>query len=236
LRSVAVGLALAVAAAAAYLAARETSIFAVAELRVVGAPPPVAAEVRRALEPVMGKSLVSLATPSLDRRLAPLPDVVSARYDRAYPDTLVVYVTAEQPAVVLRRASEAWLVSARGRVLRALPPRSGLALPRVWVPRSVEVSPGAIVPDQTVRRALRTLVPIMRDPLPVAPRTVRARGELTLALRNGTEVRLGDASRLALKLEVARRVVPLAGGARYVDLSVPERPVAGPYPQVEGLG
>ena len=42
------------------------------------------------------------------------------------------------------------------------------------------------------------------------------------------EVRLGDASDLALKLAVARRILPaLAGVGGYLDVSVPERPVAG---------
>ena len=233
-RSLLTGIAIAAAAAAAYAAARETSMFAVADVRVVGAPPAVAADVRRALAPITGDSLVALSTPSLDRRLAPLPDVVAARYDRAYPHTLVVYVRAERPMAVLRRGSEAWLVSARGRVLRPVPRRSLTPLPRIWVPRSIDVAVGGIVTETSVRRALRALVPLADDPLPIPPRTVRAHRELTLALRNGVEVRLGDATRLPLKLEVARRVVPLAGDARYLDVSVPERPVAGQHPQVEG--
>jgi hypothetical protein len=60
---------------------------------------------------------------------------------------------------------------------------------------------------------------------------------LTLRLRSGLEVRLGDATELDLKLVVARRVIPLLQpGARYVDVSVPERPVAGTTldSQVEG--
>jgi hypothetical protein len=41
-------------------------------------------------------------------------------------------------------------------------------------------------------------------------------------------VRLGDGSDLPVKLEVARHVLPeLDGSTRYLDLSVPERPVAG---------
>ena len=51
--------------------------------------------------------------------------------------------------------------------------------------------------------------------------------ELTLILRAGFELRLGDDSDRALKLELARRILPsiLAGGG-YLDVSVPERPVA----------
>jgi hypothetical protein len=51
-------------------------------------------------------------------------------------------------------------------------------------------------------------------------------GDLTLVLGTGTEIRLGAADDLALQLAVAERVLEAAGpGARYVDVSVPERAV-----------
>ena len=54
------------------------------------------------------------------------------------------------------------------------------------------------------------------------------RGEVVFELRSGLELRLGDAGDLAVKLEVARRVLPQLGGSEdYLDVSVPERPVAG---------
>ena len=52
--------------------------------------------------------------------------------------------------------------------------------------------------------------------------------ELTLRLRSGLEVRLGDATDTALKLAVAARVIPLLdAGTVYLDVAVPERPVSG---------
>ena len=232
-RSVLAAAVIAALACAAYVGARTTSVFAVREIRVVGAPPAVANDVHGALGPVTGRSLVGLEAATLDARLASLPDVVSASYDRAYPHTLVVYVRAERPLLVLRRASESWLVSARGRVLRPLPRGSRPNLPRVWVSRGVEVEVGAVVADADVRRAVRTVVALPDGPLERA-RTIRLAGELTVALRNGVEVRLGDTTDLALKLQVARRVLPLAGRIRYLDVSVPGRAVAATNPQVEG--
>jgi hypothetical protein len=55
-------------------------------------------------------------------------------------------------------------------------------------------------------------------------------------LRDGLEILLGDTSDLLLKLTVAAQVVPLLDdGMLYLDVSVPERPVASAYlnPQVE---
>jgi hypothetical protein len=59
-------------------------------------------------------------------------------------------------------------------------------------------------------------------------RSVRATPEeLTFALAGGLELRLGDESDLRLKLAVAREILPLVGaGPCYLDVSVPERPVA----------
>jgi hypothetical protein len=52
--------------------------------------------------------------------------------------------------------------------------------------------------------------------------------ELTLVLRRGTEIRLGRATEVGLKLTVAARVLRLVDGAtEYVDVSVPQRAVAG---------
>ena len=59
-------------------------------------------------------------------------------------------------------------------------------------------------------------------------------GELTLLLGSGAELRLGDSGDLRLKLSIAKQLLPLTSGARYVDVSVPERPVAAYKPQVGG--
>ena len=52
--------------------------------------------------------------------------------------------------------------------------------------------------------------------------------ELTLRLRSGLEMRLGEPVDVALKLAVAARVIPLLDAdTTYLDVAVPERPVAG---------
>jgi hypothetical protein len=56
-----------------------------------------------------------------------------------------------------------------------------------------------------------------------------ANDQLTLRLRSGLELRLGGLRDVGLKLAVAARVIPrLPDGAGYLDVSVPDRPVAGP--------
>jgi hypothetical protein len=57
-------------------------------------------------------------------------------------------------------------------------------------------------------------------------------------LRSGLELRLGDPTDVRLKLAIARRALAaLPTGATYVDVSVPERPVAGmDNPQLSSRG
>jgi len=58
---------------------------------------------------------------------------------------------------------------------------------------------------------------------------VRTSGEeLTLVLRHGTELRLGRDADVRMKLVIARKVLALVDGSTsYIDVSVPQRPVAG---------
>jgi len=102
-RSILLGLVLLVLAAGAYVAARETSVFAVQSIEVRGGTPAVRAQVRAALAEDVGRSLLRVDTDTLSRALSPLPAVRSFTYDRAFPHTLRIVVRAEQPVLVLRR-------------------------------------------------------------------------------------------------------------------------------------
>jgi hypothetical protein len=53
---------------------------------------------------------------------------------------------------------------------------------------------------------------------------------LTLVRASGPEIRLGDTTDLLLKLAITRRILAVLGPGtpeKYIDVSVPERPVAG---------
>lgn len=234
-RSLAVGVVLLALAFAGYFIARETSLFAVRTVEVTGAPPPLAQEIRRALEPLAGKSLLEVGADDVQRHLGKLPNVAAASYDRAFPHTLRVFVRAEQPLAVLRVGAKGWLVSAAGRVLRDLPHPGLSSLPRIWLPRSASVSEAATLADDQGVRAVAALAEMRAIPIGSPVRDVVAdEGGLTLQLRTGLEVRLGDASVLRLKLAVARRILPLLTAPGYLDVSVPARAVAIGQSKVEG--
>ena len=210
-----------------YGIARETTLFEIRRIEVVGAPPEVRARVREALSELAGRSLVGLGATDLDTRIAALPDVVGVTHDRAFPHTLRVYVLPELPLLVLRRGAESWLVPARGRVVRPLERGAQPKLPRIWVPRTVDVGVGDTLADAPARRAVRALS-LARQELPAGVHVVELdAAETTLVLRSRIELRLGREQDLRLKLAVAARVLPQLGAdATYLDVAVPDRPVA----------
>jgi cell division protein FtsQ len=235
-RSFVVGLGLIALAGGAYALARKTSMFAITAIQVTGGTPAVRAQAARAAAELRGTSLLTLDGPALERRLATLPTVVSAEYDRAFPHTLRVSIVPETPTAVLRRGRDSWLVSARGRVMAPLAHRGLPPLPRVWIPRATAVAVGDVLAAGDGGAAARALALASRFPLRVATAAL-AHGLLVFRLRSGLELRLGEPVDIRLKLAVARRALALlAPGAAYLDVSLPERPVAGPNPQVSGGG
>ena len=217
----------------AYFGARETGVFSLDRIDVDGAPGATATRIRSALHPYVGESLVRFDRGTAERRLASVPEVAEVHFDRDFPHTLKVRVRLERPVAVLRRGSDAWLVSSSARVLAQLK-RPYPRLPRIWLPASADISVNATlagvgamgVAAVAPLRALHLVAPVRQ--------VVAGDGELTLVLSSGTRLRLGDTGDLRLKLAIARKLLPLTHGAAYVDVSVPERPVAGYDSQVKG--
>jgi cell division protein FtsQ len=233
-RSVLIGFGIAAIAAGAYVAARESSAFAVTRIEVRGGPVAVRHEVRKAVGPLRGSSLLSLDGAALVRRVEALPTVLAAGYDRSFPHTLRVQIVPERPVAVLRRGRSSWLVSARARVIARLRPHAAERLPRIWVPRRTDVAVGAFLEPAGGATAARTIALAARFPARIATVSL-AHGELVFRLRSGIELLLGEPTDVRLKLAIARRALRrLPPGSTYVDVSVPGRPVAGANSQLSG--
>jgi len=226
-RSLAASAALLALVAGVYLMARETSAFALRNVVVVGSPQGVRDQVRAALAPLVGTSLVSLDGHAVEQRLEALPTVVGAEYDRAFPHTLRVTIVPERPAAVVRSGVSAWLVSARARIMTRLPRDSRPSLPRIWLPSSASPRPGSFLSSREGRDAAEALALAARFPVRVQTASF-AHGELVFRLRSGLELELGDPGDVRLKLAVARRALAaMPPGMTYLDVSLPGRPVAG---------
>lgn len=222
-----------------YLAARSTSVFELRSVGVSGAGAVVEADVRAALRPLEGESLVTVDAHTVERQLSALPSVRAARVDRAFPHGLRVVVVPERPVAVLRSGRAAWVVSERGRVIRAVESNTNRWLPRIWLAAGATFEPGATLAIPTASKALRVVASLpARFPVPV--RTARATGDgLVLVLSTELEVRLGPADDLGAKLAAAAAVLSALSATEraeldYLDVSLPERPVGGVNPQVDG--
>ena len=226
-RSVVVSLAFVVFGAASYVVARATPIFAIDRIEV-RAPKVVAPQVRAALASLEGESLVGLDASELERRIASVPDVAGVTYDRAFPNTLIVSVWREPPVAVVRNGRRAWLVSGEGRVLRPVALSARRTLPRVWLGGKRGLEAGRRLTAAEVVAALRVARTLRVLRLRLRVHSIGSGdGGLEVLLRSGVRLYLGENSEIALKLAVAERVVPaLDAESRFLDLSVPTRPVA----------
>jgi cell division protein FtsQ len=228
-RSLLVGFAVLGSVLVALVVARETPLFGVRKIDVTGAPPGVQRQVERTLASRRGHSLVELDLDAATRDVVALPTVAGVTFDRAYPNTLRVTVVPERAVAVVRQGAAAFVVSERGRVVARVPRSKRPELARIWAAQDLPLEPGAIV-DGDLRTAVGAVAPLagVRFPGRVVS-VVTEEDQLTLRLRTGLELRLGEPTHVDLKLAVAGRVLPLLpAGSGYLDLSVPDRPVAGP--------
>ena len=241
-RSLLIGFALVGMATALYLVGRDTSLLAVHDIRVTGASARVERQVERALQPLVGAShgidaeREELLEVDVAERLVAIPDVETVTIDRSFPHGLHVTLTTARRVAVLRQGRAAYVVSERARILAAAPRDISPALPRIWVPTAVELSVGATVGDPLTAAAVHAATAVFRAGIGgLRVRSVQAGDDLlTYTLRDGFEVRLGSLQQVPLKLAIARRILAQGGVERYVDVSVPERPVAGTNSQVVG--
>lgn len=221
------------AAAGLYALALRSSLFAVEKVEVRGATPALSRQINSVVKPFRDRSLVGIDKTRVEQAILAIPEVKTAQVDRAFPNTLRVFVARERPVAVLRRGKDAWIIASSGKVVRTLKRGRGDGLPRVWVPASVAVNIGSPLADKGAGAAIEVLVELQRPGHSLKPSAVVAHGgNLTLKLGSSRELRFGEASEVALKLAVAEKILPgiaapPADSIAYLDVSVPDRPVGG---------
>ncbi|HEX5469103.1 MAG TPA: FtsQ-type POTRA domain-containing protein [Gaiellaceae bacterium] len=225
-----------------YVAARETPLFALRTVEVQGVSGDVRASVLREVDELRGDSLVALDGGALARRLEALPSVLSVGYDRAFPHTLRLVVRPERPVAVVVQGDDDWVVSVRGRVIGPVETDAEHDLPRIRYRLEQPLTTGGFVPDAGTRMLLSALAAAPRRmALPIRSARLEEDDELTLVLtgEGGTRplLLLGEASDVALKLRVAALVLRKLGAEEraslaYLDVSLPDRPVASSNPKV----
>jgi cell division protein FtsQ len=203
---------------------RNSSLVGVDRVTVTGIRGPQATAIRAALtQAALDMTVLHVRDDALRTAVEPYPVVRSLRTQTDFPHGLRITVNAYEPIAALQAGGRLTAVAADGTVLRGAPAR-GLPLVRV------RATPGG---DRT--RDARALGAI--DLLATAPPALRARVAriyrgprgLAASVQNGPRLYFGGAARFDAKWLAAAQVLAQRSsrGASYVDLRVPERPVAG---------
>ena len=230
-------LAAAIVAVLAFAAARETSVFAVRTIEVRGVDPKLARHVDAALAPLEGVSLLKIRSDQVERLATSLPSVADVTLRPRLSEHVARRRRAEEPAAVVRHGAHAWLVSRRGRLMERIAQRTHRRLPRIWLAQPLGVPVGATLAPGAGggggrRSSTRCAARRSRGR---SARFARSDGQWTYVLRGGVQIRVGDRSRPRAQARgrtprsCAR--TPIFG---YLDVSVPQRPVAHENSQVSG--
>jgi cell division protein FtsQ len=216
--------------AAGFLWLRDSSLVAVREVSVTGVEGSQADDVRAALtDAAREMTTLHVREGALRSAVASFPVVrgVSAHAD--LPHTLHVTVDAYQPTGAVQIGGRMTALAPDGTVLDGAPTR-GLPV--------IAGDASAAGTRLASAGAARMLSGLAAAPAPLRSRATRVWNGphgLAVALRQGPRIDLGDTGRLRAKWLAVVAVLDdaAARGATYIDVRVPERPVAGPLPPIE---
>jgi cell division protein FtsQ len=203
---------------------RDSSLVRVDHVTVTGIEGPQARAIRFALtEAARDMSVLHVRDDALRTAVEPYPVVRSLRTTTDFPHGLTIAVNAYEPVAALKSGTDLTPVAADGTVLRGSA-ASGLAVVNVS-----SAPGGGRVHDP---RTLRSLGLLAAAPAPLRARIshiFRGPHGLAATLENGPKLYFGGSQELAAKWGAAAAVLAHATsrGAGYVDLRIPERPVAG---------
>jgi cell division protein FtsQ len=203
---------------------RNSSLVRVERVTVTGIHGPQASAIRGALtEAALDMTVLHVRGEALRTAVEPYPVVRGLRTQTDFPHGLRIIVNAYEPIAALQAGTRLTAVAADGTVLRGAPTR---ALPVV----RVGATPGGDRTDDA--RALGAIDLLAAAPPALRERVARIyRGPRGIAatVQNGPKLYFGGAARFDAKWMAAAQVLAQRSsrGASYVDLRVPERPVAG---------
>ena len=203
---------------------RNSSLVRVEQVTVTGIEGRQASAIRGALtEAALDMSVLDVRDDALRTAVEPYPIVRSLRTTTDFPHGMTITVNAYEPVAALKSGGNLTPVAADGTILRGTSTR-GLTVVGVRSTPS-----GSRVRDAQSLRAISLLA--------AAPAALRARVSrvyrgptgLAATLERGPKLYFGGSGEFTAKWGAAAVVLAnsTSKGARYIDLRVPGRPVAG---------
>lgn len=205
---------------------RTSSFVRVDAVTVTGVEGAQAAQIRDALTVAAhGMSTLKIDDGALRDAVSTYPVVRSLRTSTDFPHRLRIVVDAYEPVAALQRGGDLVAVAADGTILRG---SATEGLPLV----AIKTIPGADRIEQP--NVLDAIAVVAQAPSPLRTRIQRVyEGDRGLAatVAAGPKLYFGGGERIRAKWIAAVEVLAHAGtqGASYVDLRIPERPVAGGF-------
>ncbi len=222
-----VALCLAALGAGGWVALRGSSLSAVENVRIGGVQGRQAAQIEAALrQTARGMSTMHVDVGALRAAVARFPVVRDLRVSASFPHGLRITVVEQPPVAVLSAGGQRTAVAADGVVLG--PELVSSTLPSV---RASGVAPlsGRSVNDATTRAELSILGAAPPTLLGWVQSIASGSEGIVASMRGDVQIYFGNATRAHAKWLAAARVLAdsSAAGATYIDVRVPERPVAG---------
>jgi cell division protein FtsQ len=199
-------------------------LLAVDHVRIRGLDRLTAADIENAGGVHPGDAMVWIDTSGAVQGIESLPYVRDASLTREWPHTVRITVHERTPAAWVDGAGGKALVDGRGRVLE-LVDAAPTGLPQLLGVKLVP-PPGGTVDALGAARVAGELHGIAAAE--TASVATSDHG-IVMKLASGPELRLGEASRIGVKIRAGLAVLSACEGkpVEYVDVSVPTNPVAG---------
>jgi cell division septal protein FtsQ len=208
--------------------ARDLSLFRVQHVTVTGLEGKEAPEIRRALRQAATRMTTLHVRPEeLERAVDSFAVVRSVSATADFPKTLRIMVNEYEPvAALVARDGRRAAVSRAQTVLRAVSTKTALPTVEVGtIPTSGELE------DAAAQRLVSVLAAAPRRLRRLIARAYPTAHGLRISLRKGPLLYFGSDRRLAAKWAAASRVLAdeASSGADFIDVRLPERPVAGGF-------
>ena len=208
---------------------RDSGLVAVNEVEVTGLTTKDGPRIQATLETVAeDMTTLHVRVDELEEAARDFPIIASIHVEPDFPHGLRIEVTERRPAGLVTIGGVPLPVASDGTVLEGIRPPEGLPLLHMEKP----ASEGHV----TDPRTLRALLVAGAAPGGVPQRIERVsegpEQGIVVELEDGPEIIFGDADYAVEKWTAALRVLADtdAAGATYVDVRLPERPVAGGLP------
>jgi cell division protein FtsQ len=225
-RTVLIVVALVILLGGAWLWLRDSSLVSVDRVSVTGVSGPDASQIRSALV-AAGRNMTTLDvhTDQLRTAVGPYPIVKDLSVSTQFPHGLRVHVIEQIAVGAIVVGGRTIAVAGDRTLLHDVVPAPTLPMIPLRVPPGgARLSePGAVHAVEVLGAAPYQLLARISQVTTVAPHGLVAQ------LRSGPSIYFGDATRLGAKWVAATAVLADSGsaGAVYIDVSDPERPVAG---------